>query len=85
MVFHAHAAAASPSCWVIRQWHCHTGKFPRGIWHWDQFQEEPGHSVPHPNTGLGFVSPSGHRSPAPAAFACAQAQDQARVPLRDGG
>lgn len=31
------------------------------------------------------VSSSGHRSPAPAAFACAQAQDQARIPLRDGG
>lgn len=29
-----------------RQWHCCTGKFPRGIWHWDQFQQELGHHAP---------------------------------------
>lgn len=37
-------------------------------------------AAPHRNVGLGCVSLSGHRPPAPAAVACAQTEDQARLP-----
>lgn len=84
MVFHVHAGVASPSWWVIDNGTATLGS-SQGEFSTRVSSSRSQVTVPFFNMGLGCVSSSGHRSPAPAAFACAQAQDQARVPLRDGG